>query len=238
MERRIKILMIAHIFIVIWCYHFFGLKSSISGLVHYGLDYNPFYFLRYPVGLASLVMLAGSIPIIIFSIAIAYHLYRSNEKKYHKISAINIFFCSILFFCYTLLHIRTLYLWDDLYFLSRDIWFASLLGIPLLSIVTFLIPTMPSIFTIRYANQNELEFHLSLFLFFGSTILMMGFPIFLSSIGMIPYIRATYLLGEPSYVLIIVIGWVCIFSFISMIIGVILAIKGAVGLLKSKGENS
>ena len=188
----------------------------------------------------SLCCLLFDIFVGVFSLAIAYYLYRSNKKMYRKIAVMNVLFLSILFLIQYVLPLVP-YLLPDFYYnshLSSD--FIEFFGIFLLR---FAIPALPSIFTIWYANKNKSEMYLILLLSLGIIFITIATLIFIDLANEIRYIRSQIAIADiyghdKPYGRLAYMELIKIFSFISIIIGVILMAIGSTKLLKPKLNNN
>ena len=216
-ERKIKILMAAHVLISIWLVSIWVITNWYTN--NWCYFFSPGNFV------------AG------MSLAIVYCLYRSNKVMYHKISIINILFFLILFLIYYLLvELGPFFVWSQ-FLPFFDVF---IFGSPLF----YIIPILPSIVTMWYANKSESELYSISFIIIGIILIATETPIFINSVEEIPAIRASFYLADiyglgydKSYYSLKHTLLIGILSLVGMTIGVILMIKGSVRLLKSKMEN-
>ena len=217
MERKIKILMAAHILISIWLISIWFICNLYTN--NWCFFFTPGNFV------------AGS------SLAIVYYLYRSNKVMYHKISVINILVFLISLLIYYLLVEIGQFVYGFKFFPFFDL---LVIG----STLSYIIPILPSIFTMWYANKNELELYIILFIITGIMLVAIETPRFINSVEEIPAIRSSFYLADmyglgydKSYYSLKHTLLTGILSLVCMIIGIILMVRGSVRLLKSKMEN-
>lgn len=205
------------------------------------------------VSLYSLCPLLLDIFLITFSIVIVYYLYYSNKRMYHKIAVVNILFLSMFFLiqCVLLPHVVSFLVdwirFGSIYFHSSSVHSIDL-GVIVIFSFLFVIPALPSIFTIWYANKDKSEVHRILLLSLGIIFITIGTPIFIDSVVEIPATQARITTAsicgidqqgvDKFHDHLVSTVLMSIVSFISMSIGGILMARGSVGLLKSKINNN